>query len=136
MKRWIHYSILVLTVTGLSVLAAEPFDLFWNTIDSGGVMRSSSADGVFELSGSIGQPDAGVLAGGAFKLTGGFWFETPPGDCDGNGIRDLGDHADFIHCMTGPDENATDECRCFDADGSGTVDLRDFKESQNDVVAH
>jgi hypothetical protein len=28
---------------------------------------------VFSVSGTIGQPDAGMMSGGAFSLTGGFW---------------------------------------------------------------
>ncbi len=55
--------------------------------------------GDFELSGTIGQPDAGVMTGGDFELSGGFWHggaaEPPPcpGDLDGDGITghsDLG----------------------------------------------
>lgn len=34
-------------------------------------MRSTG--GEFELSGTIGQPDAGKMSGGDFTLTGGFW---------------------------------------------------------------
>lgn len=39
--------------------------------DGGGAMQI--AGGEFELSATIGQPDAGVLTGGEFALTGGFW---------------------------------------------------------------
>jgi hypothetical protein len=48
------------------------FDLSWSTIDGGG---RTSAGGQFTLTGTIGQPDAGVttLTGGQFSLTGGFW---------------------------------------------------------------
>lgn len=42
----------------------------WYTIDGGG---GTSTGGSFTLSGTIGQPDAGVLTGGNFTLTGGFW---------------------------------------------------------------
>jgi len=54
-------------------VAAAAYDLSWFTIDSGGVMWSTGGD--FELSGTIGQPDASatVLTGGDFELTGGFW---------------------------------------------------------------
>ena len=45
------------------------FDL-WSTIDGGG---GTSSGGQFALSGAIGQPDAGALTGGNFKLEGGFW---------------------------------------------------------------
>ena len=40
---------------------AQEFDLSWRTIDGGG---GYSAAGGFELEGTIGQPDAGQLAGG------------------------------------------------------------------------
>ena len=44
----------------------------WYTVDSGGDMWCTG--GEFELSGSIGQPDAGpVMTGGDFTLVGGFW---------------------------------------------------------------
>ena len=48
------------------------FDLFWHTVDGGGDMWT--VGGGFELSGTIGQPDAGlVMTGGDYELTGGFW---------------------------------------------------------------
>jgi len=46
------------------------FDLRWSTVDGGGAM---SAGGKFLMTGTVGQPDAGALAGGQFKLEGGFW---------------------------------------------------------------
>jgi hypothetical protein len=51
--------------------SADVFEIPWWTIDGGGVMRSEG--GAFELSGTIGQPDAGQAAAGSFELTGGFW---------------------------------------------------------------
>jgi len=55
------------------------YDLSWYTIDGGG---GTSSGGSFELTGTIGQPDAGVMTGGApgneFELVGGFW-STPGG---------------------------------------------------------
>jgi hypothetical protein len=47
------------------------YDLSWNTVDGGGVMLSTG--GNFRLSGTVGQSDAGDLAGGAYTLAGGFW---------------------------------------------------------------
>lgn len=50
------------------------YDLSWNTVDGGG---GHSAGGRYTLDGTIGQPDAGVLAeAGApngYVLSGGFW---------------------------------------------------------------
>jgi hypothetical protein len=69
------------------------FDLSWWTIDGGGVTFATG--GTFNLGGTAGQPDASsALTGGAFSLTGGFWF-TPcilsNGDVDGNGCVDDAD---------------------------------------------
>src|SRR5262245_21181354 len=65
----------VVILIGASVMAqqlnAGGYDLSWNTIDGGGGM---STGGTFEVSGTIGQPDAGsVLSGGSFAVSGGFW---------------------------------------------------------------
>jgi hypothetical protein len=46
------------------------YSIDWFTIDGGG---GTSSGGVFTVSGTIGQPDAGALSGGAFTLSGGFW---------------------------------------------------------------
>lgn len=53
--------------------SANDFALNWWTIDGGGEMWT--AGGEFELSGTIGQPDANVtvMTGGDFELAGGFW---------------------------------------------------------------
>jgi hypothetical protein len=46
------------------------YDLTWHTIDGGG---GTSSGGGFMLSGTIGQPDAGVMSNEQFTLAGGFW---------------------------------------------------------------
>jgi hypothetical protein len=51
------------------------YDLRWNTIDGGGITFASG--GPYRLGGTIGQADAGVLAGGTFTLSGGFWGGLP-----------------------------------------------------------
>jgi len=43
----------------------------WWTVDGGG--HTWSSGGHYTLGGTIGQPDAGYLAGGAYTLGGGFW---------------------------------------------------------------
>lgn len=51
----------------------EPtFNLPWFTFDGGGGRSSGSG---LEVVGTAGQPDAGVMAGGEFSLSGGFWHE-------------------------------------------------------------
>lgn len=54
---------------GMSVLAQD-FTIDWYTVDGGGGV---STGGVFSISGTIGQPDAGTMTGGNFTLHGGFW---------------------------------------------------------------
>lgn len=44
--------------------------VIWHTVDGGG---GTSQDGTFTVRGTIGQPDAGVLAGDSYTLAGGFW---------------------------------------------------------------
>ena len=49
---------------------AQPFAIDWFTIDGGG---GTSTGGVYSVSGTIGQPDAGEMSGGPYTLVGGFW---------------------------------------------------------------
>ena len=49
---------------------SQNFAINWFTIDGGG---GTSTGGVFSVSGTIGQPDAGPMSGGVYSLVGGFW---------------------------------------------------------------
>lgn len=126
-------AIFLVGVVAAYAVAAE-YDLSWYTIDSGGVMRSTG--GAFELSGTIGQADAGAMAGGGFELNGGFWFEVPPGDCVEDGVVNLMDHEVFTDCFSGPSGAVLSGCECFDTNQSGHVDLRDFAGSSNNYSGH
>ena len=53
-----------------SFVQGQPYEVDWHTIDGGG---GTSSGGAFTLSGTIGQPDAGTMAGGDYRLEGGFW---------------------------------------------------------------
>ncbi len=106
----------------------------WWTIDGGGVMRSTGAE--FELSATIGQPDAGMIKGGDFTLTGGFWFPVVAGDGNGDGVVNLVDYDVFEGCLAGPGGGSPDDlCSSFDTDSSGAVDLRDFAVVQTTFTA-
>ena len=50
--------------------AVGQYSIDWLTIDGGG---GASTGGVYAVSGTIGQPDAGVMSGGPYSLLGGFW---------------------------------------------------------------
>jgi hypothetical protein len=108
---------------------AQEFQLARFTVDSGGVIRSTGGD--FEVSGTIGQPDAGVLTGGNFELTGGFWFELAATDCNDDGAVNLLDHGSFTDCLTGPGSAMLTGCDCYDVNQDRAVDLHDFAEGQN-----
>ncbi|MBN1139555.1 MAG: hypothetical protein JXM73_23465 [Anaerolineae bacterium] len=49
---------------------AGGYDLSWWTVDDGG--GASSGD-TYAMRGTAGQPDAGTMSGGTYKLGGGFW---------------------------------------------------------------
>lgn len=133
MKRWSHPLANYTSVHFLLVLSAFAAgqDLVMSrwTIDGGGVMHS--AGGEYEVSGTIGQPDAGSLAGGQFELSGGFWFALTPTDCNEDGAANLLDHQSFEQCLSGPAGGVPAGCACFDVDASGTIDLRDFAVVQS-----
>ena len=61
----------LVAISSLAYAQSGGYDLTWNTIDGGG--HIFSAGNGYELSGTIGQPDAGVLSGGGYTLSGGFW---------------------------------------------------------------
>jgi hypothetical protein len=49
---------------------SQSYSIDWHTIDGGG---GTSTGGVYTVSGTIGQPDAGAMSGGNFTSHGGFW---------------------------------------------------------------
>jgi hypothetical protein len=61
--------ILMLAMLPLAV-QGQPFSIDWFTIDGGG---GTSTGGTYTVTGTIGQPDAGRMSGGAYTLEGGFW---------------------------------------------------------------
>jgi len=78
--RELYYCLILLLIMLLMLIPAVAlaqsgggYDLTWNTVDSGGYTFSTG--GGYQLGGTIGQPDAGVLSSGAYTLIGGFWSE-------------------------------------------------------------
>jgi hypothetical protein len=53
-----------------SAVQAQSYSVDWFAIAGGG---GTSTGGVYSLSGTIGQSDAGPMSGGNFSLEGGFW---------------------------------------------------------------
>ncbi len=77
------YLVMLFVAVVSSRVNAQTYSIDWFTVEGGG--GTSSAD-VYTLSGTIGQPDAGVsLSGGDYSVVGGFWsliaaseFQTGP----------------------------------------------------------
>jgi len=52
------------------VAKGQNYTMDWFTIDGGG---GTSTGGVYSVTGTVGQPDAGIMSGGNYTLHGGFW---------------------------------------------------------------
>ncbi len=105
--------------TEASAQVGGPYDLSWNTIDGGG---GTSNGGVYALSGTLGQHDAGpspAMTGGVYTLVGGFWpgaAETCHPDCNNDGDLTVADFGCFQTKFVAQDPYA--DCN---ADGNFTV---------------
>jgi hypothetical protein len=127
----------ILAIAIPSVAWAQP-TIPWYTIDGGG---GTSSGGAVVLSGTIGQPDAGVvMSNGQVSLAGGFWpgatgTGSPPcpgrgpgacGPADWNedGVVDFNDLLEFLNRY-----NTQDACADLNADG--VIDFNDFLEYVN-----
>ena len=106
---------------------AQDFAIDWYTIDDGG---GFSSGGGFTLQGTIGQPDAGDLAGGDFVLRGGFWQLSGPcnsacvWDIDLSGDVRVPDLIKLLSCwgsLTGDPL-----CACLDIDTSTDIRVPDL----------
>lgn len=132
MKRLIAFVALVCVPVALAQ-SGGGYDLTWSTIDGGG---GTSTGGGFELSGTIGQPDASAanaMTGGNYALTGGFWgvalpvcttFVSPDfdQDCDVDGD----DFDAFVACAAGPTVPFDPTCTDKDLDGDNDADQEDY----------
>jgi hypothetical protein len=69
-KTWRTF-VTVLGFAAVSINAHAQYSIDWHTIDGGG---GTSTGGVYSVSGTIGQPDAGgPMTNGQYSVTGGFW---------------------------------------------------------------
>jgi hypothetical protein len=66
--RWLLVAIFATGMPGLN--HAQDLNVNWFTVDGGG---GTSSGGAFSVSGTTGQPDAGVLSGDSYGIQGGFW---------------------------------------------------------------
>jgi hypothetical protein len=73
------------------------YDLTWSVIAGGGGKVNESG-GLYSLRGTIGQPAVGVLNGGSYTLTGGFWA-VPPGKPADVNSDDAVDVVDLLYIV-------------------------------------
>lgn len=92
-------TVLAMAAGSLAVAVGGGFEINWHTLDGGG---GTSTGGSFELSGTIGQADAGAaITGGSFAVVGGFWAggamaSSCPADLNGDGTVDAADLATML----------------------------------------
>ena len=125
-------------VTGFAQSASAQFSIDWYTIDGGG---GTSTGGTFELSGTIGQHDAGVMSGGGYTLTGGYWSGAGEAscyaDCDpstGKGVLDIFDFLCFQNSFVNGETYACD-CDITTGTNPPVCDIFDFLCFQNAFVS-
>lgn len=70
-KTWRSIAPSLVFLTCAVMVHAQSYSIDWFTLDGGG---GTSTGGVYSVSGTIGQLDAGTLSGGTFTLEGGFWL--------------------------------------------------------------
>ena len=131
----LRFAAVTLTLALAPSAFGQDFDLSWYTIDGGGEMFSNGGD--FELSGTIGQPDAGVaMTGGSFELIGGFWAGTTPvectclGDVNGDSFLNGADVRAFVDCVLNGGA-----CSCAELDGVPGLDNGDVALFVNDLLS-
>lgn len=130
-------AVLCLVACSALTVVADDYTLDWYTIDGGGEMWSTGGD--YELSGTIGQADTGIMTGGDYELSGGFWPvagapQWQPGDLNCDGAVNNFDITPFVNALTAtpPDypEYYTAYPNCdrdlADINGDGRVDNFDI----------
>ena len=113
--------------------AAQPYEIPSFTVDGGGGTLQGD---IFTLSGTTGQPDAGVLQGSRFSISGGFWSglgELPGCNladiAEPFGVLDLNDVTGFVGAFLAGEPPA-DLAEPF-----GVIDLSDISAFVGEFLA-
>jgi len=68
-RTWFAFAVILFALSSLA--HAQPYAIDWYKISGGG---GTSTGATYQVSGTIGQPDAGsAMSGGPYSVTGGFW---------------------------------------------------------------
>ena len=110
--------IILFSIFFIIASASGEYQINWYTIDGGG---GTSSGGPYQLSGTIGQPDAGYHYEAPYELLGGFWVGGPL--C----IVNLEDFAMFAaHWLDGPCNDENDWCGGADLNQVNDVTIDDL----------
>ena len=132
MTRTLIRTLMTLLILSVGAVVAQDYDIDWHTVDGGGEMWSTGGD--YELSGTIGQPDAGGMSGGPYTLTGGFWAVPPCwclADLNNDGLRNGEDIQAFVECLIGAGSN----CACADLDTNSVLNMTDVAAFVSGLLA-
>jgi len=102
-----------------------PYEITWSSIDGGG---ETSSGGVFTVTGSIGQPDAGTQTDGTPTCLGGFWGAFAAvcyANCDGSTVVPVLSAADFT-CFLSKFRAGDSYANCDGSTGSPLLSAADF----------
>jgi hypothetical protein len=104
-----------------SAVASPPYAIDWWNLDGSGTTVASTG-GAYAIAGTCGQPDAGIMAGGAYTITGGFWAIAAStsacyANCDGSTTSPVLSAADFV-CFLNKFRSGDSYANC---DGSTTT---------------
>jgi hypothetical protein len=109
---------------------AQPFAMEWSTFDSGGDV--GIAAGVYVLSGTAGQPDAGVLIAAPYECQSGFWNTDATGEppCYANCDESTGSPvltANDFQCFLNRYAAAEPYANCDHSTGTPMLTANDFQ---------
>ena len=112
--------LIIIYVLGIFVsVAFADYSISWYTIDGGG---GTSSGGPYQMTGTIGQPDAGYHDEAPYELLGGFWVGGPL--C----IVNLEHFATFAaHWLDGPCNEDNNWCGGVDLNQLNDVTVEDLK---------
>jgi hypothetical protein len=110
---------LLTTVLVTASIVSADYSISWYTIDGGG---GTSSGGTYEISGTIGQPDAGYQDGGSYELLGGFWVGGPLCIVNFEQFATLASFWLEVSCDAG-----NDYCNGADLIGEDGVNIEDLK---------
>lgn len=71
MLRALFFGFVIALIIMPALAADVPARVEWRTVDGGGGVSAGKG---YQISGTIGQPDAGMLVGGGYQVSGGFWL--------------------------------------------------------------